>query len=1490
MRTNYSCAAGLSRKYLALPLFLLVLSGAVTCAVADQIPKGAHDVSVCEVSLGWACDPDHYSSSIMVHFYADAPHPSGIFLGEAAANTYRADIAAFCGGYANHGFSFTTPASLKDGKPHRIYAYGINLDSSDNPLLPGTPSQFFTCAAPDTAAPAVSVTAPLNGATVSGTITIAAGASDNVGVARVELYVDGILQGTLSSAPYSLPANTTLVANGVHTIQAKAWDAAGNMGASSVVSVTVNNIVQDTAPAGRHEGSDCNASPGWACDPDKYSAALTVTFYADGPAGHGTLLGSITASGLREAGVAQQCGGQAAHGFVFPTPASLKDGKTHVLYPYVGSVNGSGAVVGSVPLALLAGAPNSITCAAPDVTAPSVPQSLTAMSASSSQINLSWAVSMDNVSVAGYRISRGGVQIGTSAANSFQNAGLTPSTAYSYAVAAYDAAGNVSAQSAAAAATTLAAADNSAPIVYVGAPAGGAAVSGTIAISATASDNVGVSRVEFYIDGTLQGALTVSPYSVAADTRLVANGVHTIQAKAWDAAGNMGVSSVVSVTVNNIVPDVAPTGRHEGSDCSASPGWACDPDKYSAALTVTFYADGPAGQGTLLGSITAGDTREAGVAQQCGGQAAHGFVFPTPASLKDGKTHVLYPYVGSVNGSGAVVGSVPLALLAGAPNSITCGTVSDTAPPAVSVTVPANGAAVSGTITISAGASDNAGVARVEFYIDGTLQSTLTASPYSITADTKLVANGAHTIQAKAYDAAGNVGTSALVGVTVSNTIVADQAPKGNHDVSTCEVSLGWACDPDNYSQPVKVHFYADAPHPSGVFFGEVTADTAREDIKGMCGGYSNHGFSFATPELLKDGKEHRIYAYGINLDSNDNPLLYGTPSGVFTCGGTPSAPLSEPQYVVIRACNPGPETGAGVAWVAEMLNTIGRKGSAARRLAFSDVIYSMEMTDAQIRSSLQQYFNTSESLDLPFLVHVDFEYFWKSRPDLWNWFDPAQPGYDPENKNNVEWSDWNTPVKAHYLNWGSIVTLAPPICYESQEVREVMRQKAGVIAAEINAWRNKLAASGRDYLFAGVDAGWETGIDSLEGLDWVPAADRKHLGYCALSRRGFSAANPPSDREYELSKAVRDFAEFESRLMADNGIPRAKIYTHIWAVDDYTPHPPSIQHEHAPLSAAVNGYSRPGVSIYPGVYDAVKVRNLVQGLESWGLVETQADSADYLQLMTLGNCRLVSLYSWSCNIKGNQAAIARIQSLFPADVGAPTAEVVAVKSVPTDVPTVVASTSTTSRSMSVSLQARSFTTEVVLSLKVPHNMPAPDPVLNADMKSTGIGMEITLDQAVQPVKAATLEVTYTDAEMAGVDRSKLVLARYDEGSEGWIPLESISYPEQNKVTGKTTHFSLFQVMVLTAGVNLNGARIYPNPFYPNKGHTQVSMDGLPEGTAVKVYTLNGELVWEGKASAAGLAVWYGRNKAGRKVASGLYLVHLESGGQKKIKKVSVVK
>lgn len=95
-----------------------------------------------------------------------------------------------------------------------------------------------------------------------------------------------------------------------------------------------------------------------------------------------------------------------------------------------------------------------------DSTSPSIPAGLVATAMSSSQIDLSWTASTDNVGVTGYSIFRNGVQIGTSATPGYSHTGLTPSTSYLYTVSAYDAAGNNSSQSSSANATTQAGGGN----------------------------------------------------------------------------------------------------------------------------------------------------------------------------------------------------------------------------------------------------------------------------------------------------------------------------------------------------------------------------------------------------------------------------------------------------------------------------------------------------------------------------------------------------------------------------------------------------------------------------------------------------------------------------------------------------------------------------------------------------------------------------------------------------------------------------------------------------------------------------------------------------------------------------------------------------------------------------------------------------------------------------------------------------------------------
>ncbi|WP_287125809.1 Ig-like domain-containing protein, partial [Desulfobacter sp.] len=99
----------------------------------------------------------------------------------------------------------------------------------------------------DTQAPLVAITSIQGGALVSGGITVDVSATDEGGVAIVELYVDGVLLDENITSPYAFFWDTTAYANGTHALVAVAYDAAGNPGQSEAISVSVNNeIFQDT--------------------------------------------------------------------------------------------------------------------------------------------------------------------------------------------------------------------------------------------------------------------------------------------------------------------------------------------------------------------------------------------------------------------------------------------------------------------------------------------------------------------------------------------------------------------------------------------------------------------------------------------------------------------------------------------------------------------------------------------------------------------------------------------------------------------------------------------------------------------------------------------------------------------------------------------------------------------------------------------------------------------------------------------------------------------------------------------------------------------------------------------------------------------------------------------------------------------------------------------------------------------------------------------
>ncbi|PYR97136.1 MAG: hypothetical protein DMG16_25650, partial [Acidobacteria bacterium] len=113
-----------------------------------------------------------------------------------------------------------------------------------NPAWVGSerPSLYSQSSAPDTTPPTVSISGPANGTTVSGSLSVAATASDNVGVAGVQFKLDGANLGTeLTAGPWAVQWNTLTAINGAHTLTAVVRDAAGNTATASPVTVQVSN-------------------------------------------------------------------------------------------------------------------------------------------------------------------------------------------------------------------------------------------------------------------------------------------------------------------------------------------------------------------------------------------------------------------------------------------------------------------------------------------------------------------------------------------------------------------------------------------------------------------------------------------------------------------------------------------------------------------------------------------------------------------------------------------------------------------------------------------------------------------------------------------------------------------------------------------------------------------------------------------------------------------------------------------------------------------------------------------------------------------------------------------------------------------------------------------------------------------------------------------------------------------------------------------------
>jgi hypothetical protein len=202
-------------------------STAVSVTVNNAPPPPPPDITAPTSSIACnaaACGTGWYRDSALVSLAA-ADDVGGSGLKEIRYTTDGSDPTAAS------GTVYAGPISLSSTKTVKYRAF----DNAGN--AEAVRSQLVQV---DATAPTVSVTAPVNGTTVTGNVKITANASDAAsGVASVTFFVDGVRLAAVTAAPYTTPWNTKKVTGGQHTLTAVAEDRTGHTTTSVAVTVTV---------------------------------------------------------------------------------------------------------------------------------------------------------------------------------------------------------------------------------------------------------------------------------------------------------------------------------------------------------------------------------------------------------------------------------------------------------------------------------------------------------------------------------------------------------------------------------------------------------------------------------------------------------------------------------------------------------------------------------------------------------------------------------------------------------------------------------------------------------------------------------------------------------------------------------------------------------------------------------------------------------------------------------------------------------------------------------------------------------------------------------------------------------------------------------------------------------------------------------------------------------------------------------------------------
>ncbi len=634
----------------------------------------------------------------------------------------------------------------------------------------------------DTIFPIVSVATSSLPAFISGTTTLEVIATDNIGVAGVTLLVDDVAVGVEdTTAPYTFEWNTSTVTEGTHTIAARARDAAGNIATSSPVSVIVGTSTNLIAN-GNLEIVDGTVPQGWTAGTWGDHIAV-FTYPVVGYNGQNAARTEITAYPFTGTGDAK---------WQF-TKVPVTPGTEYTYSDHYRS-NTISDIIGQYTLAdgsfHYFGLAKEIQ---PTTTWASISRTFTPP-ATATHVNL-----FHLISAVGF------VEIDD--AVMFASGAGTPS-------------------------------ETNAPIVAFTNPLAGQTVGGTVALTASSTDDTGVTYIFYAVDGIpITGQITTAPYLHNWNSASVADGVHTIKATTHDPFGNNSTHTI-SITVDNstVTPPATTTNLIQNPSLetvggNGDPanwfrgGWGTNNRTYTypvagvdgasaAKVEITTYTDGdakwyfadvPVMPGT---AYTFSEQYKSTVGTEvlarytlAGGATQYQFLGAAPAATNwTTNTYTITPPANVISMTVFHILHSVGSLEIDAFSLTSPGAGSDTISPTTTITTPVSGATLSATANVTATATDAVGVVGVTLLVDGAAVGAEDGTtPYTFSFDTTTVTNGAHILATRARDAAGNIGTSSPVTLTVDNSTVTPPATTTNLIQNSSLETVGGNGDPANW-------------------------------------------------------------------------------------------------------------------------------------------------------------------------------------------------------------------------------------------------------------------------------------------------------------------------------------------------------------------------------------------------------------------------------------------------------------------------------------------------------------------------------------------------------------------------------------------------------------------------------------------------------------------------------------------------------------------